>query len=335
MNENNSIADILNESVGETMWASSLITTKNDPFRSSAKKLARKRVRDEWARCRKMYFGLDDVTALPDGSVFVTNSFDMILGKEEEKKTWHLVETGSDNEARCKRAEHLRGLLTSLFIDGTVTRGGVEHLVVSITRPYNVTNEDYDGIITLFTEAAYIAGFKEITQSTYGRIRIRVQRCKIHSRRMKKVYPVMCPIIHRAQLNDMARMSYDVKLITEKGKKQREAAEQKGKKKTKCKKALGPRDFPRWITISTSYTNSECYGMRLPDGSYYEPTQNQQVFMTWEEYEARKELKVKYRVDFRIKKSKKRKSKGGGASGGKAFTGKSESVVVKRASRHM
>lgn len=320
------IETLLNATEG-AVWASSLRSeTKADPFRGSAK-LIRRRSKDEWARVRKMYFGLEDVTATPEGAVFVTNSLDAILGKEEEKK-WHLVEsTGVDIEARCKRADHLRGLLVSLFLTGTVVRGGVEHLVVNLDRPALTTNEDFDGIIALYTEACHIAGMS-VTQSTYGRVRIRVPRCKIHSRRQKRVYPMVCPVVHSAQLHDLARSSYDVKMLMEKPKKQKADAEQHGE--VKQRHVLGPRDFPRWISVSLSYVNSECYGMRLADGSFYEPTQNQNIFMTWAEYEARKELKVKYRVDFRIKKSKKRKSKGGGASGGKAFTFKSESSVFKK-----
>jgi hypothetical protein len=331
MNTNGmSIEALLNSSDG-SVWASSLTRNEtkadSDPYRGSVRKLARKRSKDEWARVRKMYFGLDDVTATPEGEVFITNSLDAILGKEDKSK-YRLVEsTGVDIEARCKRAEHIRGLMTALFIEGTVTRGDVEHLVVNVSRQSGLTNEDFDGLVELLTETLHRAGMS-VTQSTYGRVRVRVPRCKIHSMKQKRVYPLVCPVIHRARLADMARCSYDVKMITEKGKKQKAAAEQHGE--VKQRHVLGPRDFPKWVTVSSSYVNSECYGMRLPDGSFYEPTQNQQVYMTWEQYEARKELKVKYRVDFRIKKSKKRKSKGGGASGGKAFTFKSESSVFKK-----
>jgi len=289
--------------------------------------------RDPYAKVRKMYRGLCDCST--DGENVYWFGNEDYAGSSSKLRKFKLVDNSPIDangmlienyqvreEADGRRADMIRGIGKYLFTDVQVYPRG-EYLEAILAR--NASTDEV--LVEAFLAMCDLARLATV-RSANG---ILIREKKL-SMKPKWVAPIMCPLVHAAQQKDLE--GYCIYLGMKKHKGIEAANTNKSiVKKQKIRKILGPRDFPRWMNANVYYTsNPDIDEVVQRDGTRVRLNQNYKVFMTWDQYMAKQDVRTRYQVDPRTKKRRKSKSKGG-SGGGKAFTGKSHSSVFKNVAR--
>jgi hypothetical protein len=285
--------------------------------------------RDQYAMLRKMFRG-----CITDGEQVHWFGDEEHAGSSSKLRKYKLVDNSPiangilienyqvREEAAGRKADIIRGIGKYLFTDVQVYPRG-EHLEAILAR--NASTDEV--LVEAFLAMCNLARLATVRSSNGVLIRIHKLSMK-----PKWVAPIVCPVVDAAQQKDLA--GYCIYLGMKKNKGIEDMRTNNALVKTqKIRKILGPRDFPRWMNANVYYTdNPDMDEVVQRDGTRVKLNQNYKIFMTWDQYMAKQDVRTRYQVDPRTKKRRKSKSKGG-SGGGKAFTGKSHSSVFKNVAR--